>query len=178
MSMIHLNIRVLRSMHKLLSRYIRFIIKIIRNNANLGDLIAATGLVIILKFDLNPRLFSLCDLDIWWMTSKNNRAPLLYYVKLCASFQIHRSIQTGITVQKRPIRVNSVIFLSHVTLKFDRWPCKTIGHFYTTSSFVHYFKAIDKSKLELHPGNTQFGSNSAILCSVWPRNLTDDIDKQ
>ena len=25
----------------------------------------------------------LCDLEIWWMTSKNNRAPLLYHIKLC-----------------------------------------------------------------------------------------------
>ena len=27
------------------------------------------------------------DLEIWWMTLKNNRAPLLYYTKHCASFQ-------------------------------------------------------------------------------------------
>ena len=31
--------------------------------------------------------FSLCDLEIWWMTSKNNRAPLLYYVKLVHHFK-------------------------------------------------------------------------------------------
>ena len=36
---------------------------------------------------------------------KNNRAPLLYYIKLCASFQIHQLIQTGVTVRKRPIWV-------------------------------------------------------------------------
>ena len=45
------------------------------------------------KLDSNRRFFSLCDLEIWWMTSKNNRA-LLYYIKLCASFQIHRWSQT------------------------------------------------------------------------------------
>ena len=39
------------------------------------------------------------------MTPKNNRAPLLYYIKLCASFQIHQWIQTGVTVWKRPIWV-------------------------------------------------------------------------
>ena len=39
------------------------------------------------------------------MTWKNNRAPLLYYVKLLASFQSHRWIQTGVTVRKRSIRV-------------------------------------------------------------------------
>ena len=48
----------------------------------------------------------------------------------------------------------SVIFLSRVTLKFDRWPWKTIGHlFYTTSSFVHHFIAIHEFKLELQSGN-------------------------
>ena len=69
--------------------------------ANLRDLIAATGLVILLKFDPNHRFFVPCDLEIWWMALENNRAPLLYYIKLCASFQIHRWIQIGITVRKR-----------------------------------------------------------------------------
>ena len=73
----------------------------------------------------------------------------------------------------------SSIFLSLVTLKFDGWPWKTIGHlFYTTSSFVHHFKSIDEFKLELQSGNAQFGSKSAIFCPVWPWNLTDDIEKQ
>ena len=30
------------------------------------------------------RFFVPRELEIWWMTLKNNRAPLLYYVKLCA----------------------------------------------------------------------------------------------
>ena len=34
------------------------------NKANLGDLIAATGLVILLKFDPNHQFFSPCDLEI------------------------------------------------------------------------------------------------------------------
>ena len=42
-----------------------------------------------------------CDLEIWWMTLDNNRAPLLYYIKLCASFQINRWSQTCVTVRKR-----------------------------------------------------------------------------
>ena len=29
------------------------------------------------------------DLEIWWMTLKNNTAPVLYYVKPCVSFQTH-----------------------------------------------------------------------------------------
>ena len=34
------------------------------NKANLRDLIAATGLVILLKLDSNCRFFSSCDLEI------------------------------------------------------------------------------------------------------------------
>ena len=46
-----------------------------------------------------------CDLEIWWRTLKNNRAPLLCYYKLCAAFCSHCWIQTGVTVRKRPIWV-------------------------------------------------------------------------
>ena len=60
-----------------------------------------------LKLDSNRRFFRPCDREIWWMTSKNNRALLLYYVKLCTSFQIHLWIQTGVTVRKRSIRVKN-----------------------------------------------------------------------
>ena len=76
-----------------------------KNKANLRDLIAATGLVILLKFHPNHWFFSPCDLEIWCMTSKNNRATLLYHIKLCVSFQIHRWIQTEVTVRKHSIRV-------------------------------------------------------------------------
>ena len=162
---------------------------------------------------------------------KNNRAPLLYYIKLCASFQIHQWIHSGVTVQKRPIWFKINDFFSHVTLKFDvwpwkttghlfyvmssfvhhfiaigefkqvlssetpnlgqirqflqlcdlkfdRWPCKTIGHFfYATSSFVHHCIAIGEFKLELQSSNAQFRSNSTIFRSVWPWNLTYDLEK-
>ena len=40
------------------------------NKANLRDLLAATSLIILLKLDSNRQFFSLCDLEIWWMTSK------------------------------------------------------------------------------------------------------------
>ena len=92
--------------------------------------------------------------EIWWMSLKNNRAPLLYYIKLCASFQSHGWIQTEVTVRKRSIRVRIDDFLSHVTLKFDRWPWKTIRHlFYASSSFVHHFISIIEFKLKLQSGN-------------------------
>ena len=108
----------------------------VTNKANLRDLIAATGLVILLKLDLNRRFFSL----IW---------------------------------------VNIDAFLSRVTLKFDGWPSKTIGHlFYATSSFVQHFVAIGEFKLELESGNAQSGSNLMLFRAVWPWNLTDDLQKQ
>ena len=42
-----------------------------------------------------------CDLEIWRMTLKNNRAPLLSNMKLCASFHRYMWIQTIVTVRKR-----------------------------------------------------------------------------
>ena len=59
-------------------------------NANLGQI---------------QRFLELCDLEIWWMTLKNDRAPLLCYIKLCAAFRNHWWIQTGVTVRKHPIWV-------------------------------------------------------------------------
>ena len=51
------------------------------------------------------------------MTLKNNRAPLLSNIKLCASFHHHIWIQTGVTVRKRLSWV-----LTSVTLTIDLWP--------------------------------------------------------
>ena len=70
-------------------------------------------------------------------------------------------------------------FFGRVTLKFDGWPWKTIGHlFYATSSFVQHFVAIGEFKLELQSGNAQSGSNSAILVScdleIWRMTLKNN----
>ena len=107
------------------------------NKANRRDLIAATGLVIVLILDLNRWFLNPCDVQIWWKTSKNNRAPFIYYVKLWTSFQSHQRIQTWVTVRKCSIHYKIGGFLSHVTLKIDGRPWKSIGHiFYAASSFV------------------------------------------
>ena len=79
-------------------------------------------------------------------------------------------------VRKRPIWVKIGDVLFRVTLKFDGWPWKTIGHLSSAvSSFVQHFIAIGELKLELQSGNAQFGSNSTIFFSrvtlqldVWP----------
>ena len=187
------------------------------NMANLRDLLTVTGLVILLKLDSNHRFFSQCDLEIWWMISKNNRALLLYYIKLCASFQIHRWIQngvkspetlnlgrnwryfvlcdlevwwmtlknnrapllyyiklcalfqshgwiqTGVTVQKRSIRVKIGNFLSHETLKFDGWPWKKK----VTSSKQHQALCIISSAYV--NSNWSYGSERA----KWVHDLCD-----
>ena len=63
-----------------------------------------------------------------------------------------------------------------MTLKFDGWHWKIIGHlFYTTLSFVQHFKATGRFKLELQSGKAQVGSKLAIVLfrvtlniDVWP----------
>ena len=82
-------------------------------------------------------------------------------------------------VRKRPIWVKISDVLSRVTLKFDGWPWKTIGHLsFAVSSFVQHFIAIGEFKLELLSGNAPFGSNLTIFRAVWPWNLTYDLEKQ
>ena len=147
------------------------------NKANLRDLIAATSLVILLKLDQNGGFFACVTLKFDWWPRKNNKARLLYYIKLCVSFQIDQWIQTGVTVWKRPIWVKFDDFLSPVTLQFDVWPWKKGHLFYATSSFVHHFVAISDFKLEIQSGNGQFGSKLTIFLAVWPWNLTYDLEK-
>ena len=82
-------------------------------------------------------------------------------------------------VRKRPIWVKIGDVLYRVTLKFDGWPWKTIGHLsFAVSNFVQHFIAIGEFKLELQSGNAQFGANSTIFRAVWPWNLTYDLEKQ
>ena len=72
--------------------------------------------------------------------------------------------------------IQIVNFSARVTVKFDGWPCNTIGHlFYATSSFVHHFVAIGEFKLQLQSGNAQSGSNATIFRGVRPWNLTADL---
>ena len=70
-----------------------------------------------------------CDLEIWQMTLKSNRAPLLCYFKLCVSFRSHQWNQTGVTVRKSPIRLKIGDFfvpydleIWQMTLKNNRVP--------------------------------------------------------
>ena len=66
------------------------------------------------KFD---DFFEPCDHEIWRMTLKNNRAPLLSNIKLYALSHYYMWIQTGVTVRKRLSWV-----VTSVTLTFHLWP--------------------------------------------------------
>ena len=59
-------------------------------------------------------IFAPCDREIWRITLKNNRVPLLCYFKLCASFYSYPWIRTGVTSRKRYV-------LTSVTLTVDLW---------------------------------------------------------
>ena len=81
-------------------------VKLIWNKANLRDLIAAISLVILLKLDSNHCFLSPYDLEVRWMTSTNNRAPVLGHIKLCALLHSHQWIQTGVAVWKHSLAPN------------------------------------------------------------------------
>ena len=150
------------------------------NKKNLRDLIAATRLVLLLKLDSNRRFFDAYDLQIYWMISQYNRAPVLCNANLCASVQSHLWIQNWVVVRKHSIWVKIGDFSSRVTLIFDGWTLKTIEHLlYVTFSFVHNFLAIDEFDLSYSLETPPiFGSISVFFCPVWPGNLTDGLEKQ
>ena len=62
------------------------------------------------KSGQNWQFFVRRDLYTWRITLTNNRAPLITYFELCASFRSHWWIQTGVTVRKWPIWVKMEFF--------------------------------------------------------------------
>ena len=128
------------------------------NKANLLDLIAATGLVIILKLDPNHRFFSLCDLEIWWLTLKNNRAPLIATSSFLHHFVAIRNF-------KLELQFRNAKFGSNSTIVRAVWPwClmddleKTIGHL--SPSFVN-------SKWSYGPETVKLSCDFCDL-DLWP----------
>ena len=150
----------------------------ILNKSNLRDLIAATGLVILLKWDSNLHVFSPCDLVICWLTSKNNKALLLYYDKLCASFQSYGWIQTGNPVRKRsiPVKIGDFVCLCDLeiwwmTLKNNRTP-----FLYYTNLYISFLShRWIQTSVTVRKRSVRV--KTATFCPVWPWNLTDDPEK-
>ena len=137
-----------------------------KNKANLRDLIAATGLVFLLKVWFKSLIFGPMWPGNLMEDLKNNSAPPLYYVKLYAWFQSHWWIRTGVTVRKHSIWVKIGDFFVPCDLKIWRMTLKTTGHIFSvTSSFMHHFIAIYQFKMELQSENDKFGPKSAIFLS-------------
>ena len=128
------------------------------------------------KFEYEIHGGILCQNTTMWVYGAWNK-DFVFYVKQGKS-EGFESCDWPI-VRKRPIWVKIGDVLSRVTLKFDGWPWKTIGHLsFAVSSFVQHFITIGEFKLELLSGKAQFGSNSTIVRAVWPWNLTYDLEKQ
>ena len=146
-------------------------LKLQPGNAQFGSksaIFVPCDLEILLKFDPNHRFFSPCDLWTWktighlFYTTYSILQALCIISNPLVNWNWSYSPETLNSGQNQQ-------FLSRVTLKFDGWPWKIIGHlFYTTSSFIHHFKAMGEFKLELQSRNAQFGPKSAIFCPVWP----------
>ena len=136
------------------------------------------------------------------MSLKNNWASLLCYITFVHHFVAICEFKLELWSRYAIFGSKSVIFLSCVTFKFDRWPRKTKGHLsYATSSFVHHFTAICELKLELK--STSKNERAPLLCyfklcasfhrhmiktwvkiaerlnrfwPLWPWPLTSDLD--
>ena len=110
------------------------------------------------QFGLNRQFFVPRDLEIWRMTLKNNRAPLLCCFKHCESFYSHQWIQTE----------NRRFFLAV-------WPWNFADDLENNRApFLCYFKLC--ASFQSHWWIQQV--KSAIFCPAWPWNLTDDLEKQ
>ena len=118
-----------------------------------------------------------CDLEIWWMTLKNNRAPSLCCFKLCVSFHCHQWILTGVIVKKRPIRVKIDVF---VPRDFEIWQMTLKNN--TAPPWCHFKLCVSfRSHWWLQTGDTVQKRRILVkiekILSVWPWNLSDDLEK-
>ena len=105
---------------------------------------------------------------------KNKKTKVTPFIKLACS-KANLIAATGLIISNW---IQIVDFSACMTLKFDGWPQKRIGHvFYTMSSFVNHFKSIGEVQLELQSGNAQFGSKLVIFGPAWPWNLIDDLEQ-
>ena len=121
------------------------------------------------QFGSKLAIFVQCDLEIRQMTLKNIGAPLLYYFKLCVSFQNHQWIQTEVTVRKHSklrifVPLDLEIWRMTLTLKIDRtpllWPFKLWS--FRNHQWIQSYG----------PEMPKMGQN--LFWCLWP--LTSDLD--
>ena len=122
------------------------------------------------------RFLEPCDLEIWQMTLKNNRAPLLCCFQLCAWFHCHMWIQTGVRVRKRLSWV-----LTSVTLTFDLWPWPfawtslltmviTPENFMMIRWWEHGEKGVTDGRTDRRTDGRTDGLNQSYSCLVAAKN--------
>ena len=73
------------------------------------------------------RFFELCDLEICRMTLKNNRAPLLSIIKLCASFH-HKNKWAPMTLAKWRRNLGEAKIKYGCRQSYWKWKLKINGH--------------------------------------------------
>ena len=136
------------------------------HKANLRNLVAATGLIIILKLDSNHWFFSLCDLEIWWMTSKTighlfyTTSSFMHHFQSIGEFKLELQSGNAQLGSKSAIFSLCDLEIWQMTLKNNRAPLLY------NIKLLHHFKAICEFKLELQSWNAQFGSKSVIFCPM------------
>ena len=120
------------------------------------------------------RFLEPCDLEIWRMTLKNNRAPLLCWFQLCAWFYCHMWIQTGVRVRKRLSWV-----LTSVTLTFDLWPwpfawTSLLTMVLTPENFmmIRWWEHGEKGVTDGRTDSQTDGLNQSYSCLVAAKNIS------
>ena len=119
-----------------------------------------------------PRFLEPCDLEIYQMTLKNNRAPLLCCFQLCAWFHCHMWIETGVRVRKWLSWV-----LNSVTLTFDLWPwpfawTSLLTMVITPESFmmIPWWEHDEKGVTDVQTDRQTDGLNQSYSCLVAAKN--------
>ena len=102
-------------------------------------------------------------MGFWWP-----RQTTGYYTTSCCVYHFKSIGEFKLELQSRNTQSRSkllILFLSRVTLKFDGWPWKTIGHLLILYyiMLLHHFKAMGEFKLEIQSGNAQFESNRKMF---------------
>ena len=114
----------------------------------------------------------LCDLEIWRITSKNSRSPILWHFKLSASFHRTSSVYEHSSLSPETLKsVKNRLFFGpcdieiwRMTLKNNRAPL--LHHFKLCASLV----AIYESNWSYGPETPKLWQN--LFSPLWPWTLT------
>ena len=111
--------------------------------------------------------------------------PSCYVCNFIAISEFQMELSSGNAPNTLKSETKKVVFRARVTLKFDRWPWKTIGILFDIPwHYVCHFIAICEFHLELSSGNgpetLKFGENRRflVLCDleIWQMTLKNNRD--